>query len=201
MEIHAHLIVAPTLTEAPIPDDLRQEGPDTRHLVVDSFGVDDARRLIIDSSRTSIGGAAHRFVIVAKAMTHEAQNALLKLFEEPPSNTVFYLIVPHESLLIATLRSRLIKSDVLEPQNTNALATEFLGQSLTEQLDTIATLAKDDPAALGELAKTIAEKTREARPDTKRSLLQTLKYVYNRGASRKMLLEEMVLSLHTKQNT
>ncbi len=196
MEIHARLLLASSLETADIDDRLKREGSDIRHLVTDNLGIDDARRLISDSSRRSLGGDAHHFVIVAKGITLEAQNALLKLFEEPPPGTVFHLIIPRESILIATLRSRLIKTG--EPAKEEAgSAAAFLNQDLKTQMDEIATLAKNAPERLGQLATDLAlSPTLAGNHEAKRSLLQTLTYVYNRGASRKMLLEELVLSLH-----
>ncbi len=37
----------------------------------------------------------------------EAQNALLKILEEPPSNIVFILVTPSKTALLPTIRSRL----------------------------------------------------------------------------------------------
>ena len=52
--------------------------------------------------------AAHRFVIIdpADAMTAEAANALLKTFEDPPSQTHFILLTGAPASLLLTVRSR-----------------------------------------------------------------------------------------------
>jgi DNA polymerase-3 subunit delta' len=49
-----------------------------------------------------------RVVIIdeAHALTPEAQNALLKLIEEPPPNTLFILVTDHIETLLPTVRSR-----------------------------------------------------------------------------------------------
>ena len=39
-------------------------------------------------------------------MTPEAQNALLKIFEEPPANVYFFLLCDNASALLSTVRSR-----------------------------------------------------------------------------------------------
>jgi hypothetical protein len=46
-------------------------------------------------------------VIAPERIFHEAQNALLKLFEEPPPATTLVLIVPAVGNLLGTLRSRM----------------------------------------------------------------------------------------------
>ncbi len=194
MTAHAQLTIATSLENASLPDELKSETADTRHLLIDSLGIDEARWLVRESSKKALGTGLHQFVIVTKALTHEAQNALLKLFEEPPEDTVFYLVIPHESILIPTLRSRLIITGSRVSESEPAVP--FLDQSLKERIDTIAILAKDDPQSLGRIVREIGERhLHELSPDAKRSLLLCEKYVYNRGASRKMLLEELALSL------
>jgi hypothetical protein len=41
-------------------------------------------------------------------VTGEAQNSLLKIFEEPSEGTHFFLVMPNTQVLIPTLRSRLV---------------------------------------------------------------------------------------------
>ena len=196
MIAHAQLLVADSLLNASLPEELKSETTDTRHLFTENLSIDEARWLVKESAKKALGTGLHQFVIVAKGLTHEAQNALLKLFEEPPENTVFYLIVPHTSILIPTLRSRLIVTSNTSTESKSA--TEFLEQSVKERIYTIAKLAKDDPQTLGRIVRELGEKhLTELSPDAKRSLLLCEKYVYNRGASRKMLLEELALSLKT----
>ena len=45
-------------------------------------------------------------IIAASRAYHEAQNALLKIFEEPPPNTYLFLVLPTFGGLLPTLRSR-----------------------------------------------------------------------------------------------
>ena len=50
----------------------------------------------------------HRFIIVndAHAMNPQAGNSLLKILEEPPANTTFFLITHSDQAVLKTLRSR-----------------------------------------------------------------------------------------------
>ncbi len=52
--------------------------------------------------------ARHRMILIHRAeqMNVQAQNALLKLLEEPPENTFFILLTPDASQLLDTIRSR-----------------------------------------------------------------------------------------------
>lgn len=60
---------------------------------------------------------ARRAIIVPDAhlMTTEAQNALLKLLEEPPANTFFILTASAEQQLLPTVRSRTQKLEIRRP--------------------------------------------------------------------------------------
>lgn len=70
------------------------------------FTVDDARRIATKAELAPLGDKKI-FIIAANRLFHEAQNAMLKLFEEPPAETTLVLVVPSEGDLIYTLRSRL----------------------------------------------------------------------------------------------
>jgi DNA polymerase III delta prime subunit len=65
--------------------------------------------------------ARHRAIIIsADRAYHEAQNALLKLFEEPPPGVVLFLILQSLGGLLPTLRSRVqeisTKSEARNPK-------------------------------------------------------------------------------------
>ena len=76
------------------------------------FSVADARRVLETAASAPIAGEHKVIVISASRAYHEAQNALLKLFEEPPPNTYLFFILPSLGGLLPTLRSRV---QVLDP--------------------------------------------------------------------------------------
>jgi hypothetical protein len=80
----------------------------------DKFGIDEARDLIANASLKNTGGRT-LFVLGVGSMTSEAQQSLLKLFEEPQQGTQFVLLLPHGTLL-PTLRSRML--DLRGPKNS-----------------------------------------------------------------------------------
>ena len=81
--------------------------PDARWFSYDLLSVEDARTLIDRAHRSTSTDAGKVLVIQTGRFFHEAQNALLKLFEEPPPATVIILSIPSEGMLLPTLRSRL----------------------------------------------------------------------------------------------
>jgi len=89
------------------------------------------------------------FVVYTNFITRNAQNSLLKIFEEPRADTVFFLILPSASDLLPTLKSRLIisqKSSSQKKKNESKLninVEEFLQSNLGERLSVIAKIIKD----------------------------------------------------------
>ncbi|MHB8660922.1 MAG: hypothetical protein ACYC75_03260 [Minisyncoccota bacterium] len=80
--------------------------PDVVVLRYGLFSVEDARRVSELAAGAPFAGS-HKVVIIAAGRAyHEAQNALLKIFEEPPIRTYLFLVLPTLGGLLPTLRSR-----------------------------------------------------------------------------------------------
>jgi len=76
-----------------------------KEYIKDEFKIDDAKALI---SEAYIAEERQKSLVVcASSYRIEAQNALLKLLEEPPRNTLFTIIASSKSALLPTIRSRL----------------------------------------------------------------------------------------------
>ncbi len=71
----------------------------------DEFKVDDAKAVMREAYIAE--ERVKHLVIVAINYRNEAQNALLKLLEEPPRNIVFILIAKSKTALLPTIRSRM----------------------------------------------------------------------------------------------
>lgn len=117
---------------------------DVFHISLDSFKIEDARNLkshaVEKGFTTALSAQAGKkiFIISANSFLLEAQNSLLKMFEEPIYNTHFFLVVPDANTLLETLVSRfyLIKSQTgLEGELSNA--EKFIAMSLRSRVDFI----------------------------------------------------------------
>ncbi|MFA5290754.1 MAG: hypothetical protein WC385_00345 [Candidatus Paceibacterota bacterium] len=74
----------------------------------ESFGIKEAHALIEREVRHGFGGQGRFFVLEISSITPEAQNALLKTFEEPAPDAHFFIIARTAEMFLPTLRSRLI---------------------------------------------------------------------------------------------
>ena len=70
------------------------------------FSVEDARRVTELAASAPFAGEFKVLIVSAHRAYHEAQNALLKLFEEPPEGVYLFLILPNLGGLLPTLCSR-----------------------------------------------------------------------------------------------
>lgn len=198
MQTNLELIIADTIETADLSVAHQKPSVDVQHLVVQVFGIDDARELVRAMSMRSVSSGEYVFVVQTASITREAQNALLKIFEEPPVGSRIILIIPHESILLPTLRSRFVSVKVAKVMEL-AVGEQFLQLPIAEQLALIAQKAKDkDHAWFESMIKEIGNTTQNQSPEFMRALFVSENYVRNRGASRKMLLEHVALSARAR---
>ncbi len=100
--------------------------PDVIVLHYSMFPVEEARKIADIASRAALGGKGKCIIIATDRIFHEAQNALLKTFEEPSEGTTLILIVSSEGVLIPTLRSRLLPLPGMRLSDESEIAREFL---------------------------------------------------------------------------
>jgi DNA polymerase III delta prime subunit len=84
------------------------------------------------------------FVVFANFITKDAQNSLLKIFEEPRADTTFFLVLPEATDLLSTFKSRLIISQLSEKKaDLLESAEEFLKAKIGKRLEIISKITKD----------------------------------------------------------
>lgn len=196
--------------------------PDVHVREFEKFGIDESRWLTEAGALRSAGGRA-LFVVGVSVISREAQQALLKLFEEPQAGTTFVLLAPHGAL-IPTLRSRMLvyESQKLTDQKSSGLpsrgarpqsgqtfaqqASAFLKSSQKERSDYITKMLKDDEGAK-ERARDFVNalevelyRLNLSKSEVRRALddLAAVRdYLGDRAPSLKMLLEHLALALPT----
>ena len=82
-----------------------------KHEKPGSIGVDDVREQINDTIMIRPYSSYYKIYIVdeAEKMTVQAQNALLKTIEEPPSYAVIILITTNQEAFLPTILSRCVQ--------------------------------------------------------------------------------------------
>jgi hypothetical protein len=178
----------------------------------DTFTIDDARELKEQSGIKPIAeGIRKIFILTMNGITVEAQNAMLKLLEEPAEYSHFFIIIPSAHLLLLTVKSRLsfIQINNKEDEigsNTNELVEvrKFLKSNTAKRLeyiknllDDIAKEKKNKQDAVNFLNNVEQAVYEDLGVKSGRRMLETIdiarKYANDRAPSLKMLLESVAL--------
>ena len=180
--------------------------PDVHFLSFERMGVLQVRTLIENALLKSFSNTHTFFIISTTFVTREAQNALLKLFEDPTPGAHFFLLIPAFENLLPTLRSRLFlirESSFLKPDSESA---QFLASSLHERLTMVSGYIneKDKNGTMHFLnnLETCLHKVLIEDKMQNTNIVQALHdieivrgYINDRAPSLKMLLEYVALSL------
>ena len=216
---HAHVIVgaydtvSPALVSA-LARHLNIEtkgNPDLMERFYETLGIDEARELKDAQTRAGFDGARKIFVIGAESFTHQAQNALLKTFEEPTAGTHFFIILPRAEILLPTLRSRVlvISGNIANTDDSKELAEKFLDATLEGRFVIAKKMAEKKAGEtvdrelfrgmLDHIERILYTRTAGKRDDATanifREIFQAKTYLSNQGSSPKMLLEHIALVL------
>ncbi|MBP6881229.1 MAG: hypothetical protein KBC35_01245 [Candidatus Pacebacteria bacterium] len=167
----------------------------------DCFGIAEVRGLIARAYQRPMEGSEQLLVVCTDFITHEAQNALLKVLEEPPVSTKFLFVVPPDLVMLPTLASRFcemtgeIESLVQDNQNF----VTFLSLSFGERIALIETKLKAGDISWQRAIKQGLIARSNTLPKAEHTQMSVLEYVtrqlLTRGASNKMLLEHAALVL------
>lgn len=188
----------------------RNGNPDVFIKHYEAFGVGDSREVTRLAQLKPIG-ERKILCLSAPSMTIEAQDALLKLFEEPPAHTHFFVVLPSVNNLRPTLLSRvqILSARMFQGSlETFAGAAEFLQMSYAKRLDIVGKIAKDKNR--GEALKLINaleanlykcnELNHLQKTEGLEALAQTRKYLGDKGSMLKQLLESVAIQLPIQKN-
>ncbi|MFM2374102.1 MAG: hypothetical protein RLZZ234_97 [Candidatus Parcubacteria bacterium] len=160
----------------------------------EQLSIEDVRELSRVSLQRPLSHAKLTLIIAADSIGHEAQNALLKLTEDPPASARFVFILPQSSPLLPTLRSRVVEHNM---ENGEESTTEaFVSLPLRDALREITRATKDkDERVMERILISLEHRAAERveQKGTPHALLTARRYIEARGASPKMLLEHALL--------
>ncbi len=173
----------------------------------ENLGVDEARSLKEEAALKGFGTTKKIFIIEADSLTREAQNALLKLFEEPIAHTHFFLVVRETKHLLPTLLSRVIILETEKKKEDFSEAKKFLSMSYKYRLEFIKKrtdkkgkediMNKSEALTLLNGIEVLLYKLPplNSHLQTLLELAKSRSYITDQGASLKMILEHIALVL------
>lgn len=184
-----------------------EANPDITIHLSEQYTVDDARTLKERAYQSPLG-SAQVFVLAFDRITREAQNALLKLLEEPAERTHFILLVPSVEILLPTVRSRLAYGGRVVGSLSEAdMAELFLASSPSERIKLVEPMYKNVKDDMKLVVRTRAVHFLDALEDRlhkhgvrkNASALNEIafvrRYIGDSGSSLKMLLEHVALTV------
>jgi DNA polymerase III delta prime subunit len=143
------------------------------------------------------------FILEAQSLSLPAQQALLKMLEEPPANTQFVLTAPKSSDLLATITSRCQIQRLTKAEQTKDFTdTKRLLQQITQsnhsQLITLAESLTKTPQEL-KLLLELFSRSLHSSPSTKRSkaasIVSQCVSELNSNIQSQLCIEHMLFSL------
>ena len=198
---HAHVVKGASSTDLwnALKVDLAfkfQANPDANSIESETFGIDEARELSAWAIRRPFGERKVA-VISTSSITSEAQNALLKLFEEPTPDTYFFLVLPSLGSVLPTLLSRVQVIEVDEAKKSEQ-GKIFLDGDVSKRLKIIAPILKNkdkDRARnlVGEIAGDLDSGV--LNKEKLETILFAERALQGRAPSLKMILELLSLTL------
>jgi hypothetical protein len=173
------------------------------------FGVDEARELIALVGLKNFQDAL--YLLGISSITTEAQQAVLKLFEEPQQGTTFVVLLPH-GVLLPTVRSRMLEYPDRSKLSEKSLGggkdffqevSTFIKSSSKERSEIITKLLKDDEGVKERVRDFVngleALLVKHIHAPSARAGLEDIDrvrdYLRDRSPSLKMLLEHLAVSL------
>lgn len=199
MSHHAQLVLANRLSDSDYLKVVEADDTELSYFTGTTLAIADVRNLIKSAFIKPQNNLTKTIVIEVSNIAVEAQQALLKVIEEPPATTKFVIVVPSKASLLPTLLSRLNLVSVAN--KVSALANEyflkFLQLSYSGRIELIAKLTKDKKITeINDLASGALAWTGD---NFKSSVASQLYFdvtrVAMRGAAKKMLLEDIALLL------
>lgn len=166
------------------------------------LGIGDARGIIDIALLRPTKGETQLVIVLAEGINFEAEQALLKILEEPPLSTRFLFVLPSSVRLASTLLSRFfVINQSHRPLMPQAEFTAFMAISYGERLGLISKkMLKKDLVWVGYIGVGLEQYVRtlgKGKNSTKKwqAYALVLERLTRRGAANKMLLEELAFSL------
>lgn len=184
----------------------REGHPDLYRYQTDRLSIEDARDIRHKQAMRPVHASKTVCVIEVNDILTDAQNALLKVLEDPAPSTIFFFVVPRDLVLLETVRSRVRLVDSDEPAASPSVdPTTFLAASPAQRLTSVGSIIsqKDRRAAhrlIEGCQQILHERWSGVEAGDSRALEECdlcERYVTDPGSSVKLLLEHLAVTLPT----
>lgn len=184
--------------------------PNIRWIEAENFTIDEARALKSEHFLKSVGDTEHSFFIVSfNSIGLEAQQALLKVFEDPIAGSHFFVIASSLHGILPTLLSRFVVLHLPRTTPEISRAKKFAESQPPARFRQVKKITEEKDRSeamlfLNELETFYAKLLRDGGKikNTDHTLASALKeiisardFLQNRSSSVKMLLENLALVL------
>lgn len=181
--------------------------PDMMIKEYENLLIDHAREIKdFQSESASEFGRKKIIILKTRMFSYPAQNALLKVFEEPRPGVVIFVIMPESTKLYPTLRSRLLGT-IGEYAPADTLKKDvklFLNGNIKTRLDFLRKFTDMESKVLlkekalnflNQLEEELARRDTLADKDKVKDIYLAKKYIGDQGSSPKILLEHLAVVL------
>lgn len=157
--------------------DLRKN-PDFYYINPLKFGIEESLALSKAAFKTAYRGGKKVFLIQFNSPSAEAQNALLKIFEEPPRSAYFLIYASSFENILDTLRSRLVSVCFREGNDFELKKRErdFLDKPFHEKLNYFSAI-KDRQDAKSFVMSLVSESARSGKFTEAECFLEGLRLI------------------------
>jgi len=174
------------------------------HKCYDSFKIGDTRE--IKSLQNEKTDKSSLFILEFSLINDLAQNALLKIFEEPSTDTHFILAFPLQRNILPTLQSRMhiLKINTRLGHSDILAAKDFISKSLQERfvhIKEITDVKGAEPITKTDVINFLnhleldLSKGNQYKKEIFCDIFRAREYINSNGASMKMILDGLAMSL------
>lgn len=168
----------------------------------DKFLLKDAEH-IFSKHIHKVGDDEMQIITIACNFTNrETQNSMLKLLEEPPQGTYFFLIVPNKKVFLPTILSRAQIFEYKKEIEISKEIKELLAASYVKRFEFVKKLldeVKDEKKTKEDVTAYIEQIEKHLHQKKNMKLLKRTveikDYLKDQGASMKQLLEYLVIQM------
>jgi hypothetical protein len=213
IEGEPNMVSSELMTFLEVRGDIKKQSPDVLCQIYESFTMDDSDQIKDWHSKSGITNGKRVCIIATKFINREAEQALLKIIEEPAIDTHFFIIIPDSSVLSSTIISRVhvVKTEAEDNREIKKETLSFLESSPKDRIDKVALIIKNNKnledsgqlryyatSFVNEMESIFYQKFKKDKNDKKiifilGELQKARGYLSTSGASVKMILEHLAL--------